>query len=837
MRNIRHLYGRLVPRTLTWSFCVKTEVKLASLLLRVVPLVFGQLSVSLVKVVWGFARNVRRILRGSGERGLATYLKTCYVLTQHIAGGQKASSPWALGGNVSRTRRGLPRIINPQHRTFILKGEIPYIRLWLTLFGLYRVIEFKGRLKLSTITNPGVDLSAFMGRWEAWVPRFYSRARLITGSKWDLDVTRHLTIKSIPFIRKSSPNSGGMGALVALPLDLLLWMSCPSHYPALVSWLKLIDELDFLWAVQGIRKCYLRMALKAVDSKSREELERHLPPVPAQYAVGPQGQLSSFIPERGEASEEDLLFAYASMRWGKPLWFGKLGFKHEPGKIRVFAMMNLITQTLMHPLHSWIFRHLRLFSTDGTFDQVRPINNLLKRIDRAQFWIASYDLSAATDRLPIELQVSLLRPLLGDKLTGLWAYFMVGHGYGLPKIAKSYNLKSYILWYAVGQPMGALSSWAMLALTHHAIVQYAASLAYSTTKWFDLYAVLGDDVVIADRSVAARYLEIMKEIGVDISAAKSMVSSSGSFEFAKRTWISGRQATPISLAELLVALCHLGALEQLVRKCIAVVPLTMAAVARFAGFGFKNLGRLPVVFSLANRQGRLFSYLTRPGGVWPMPIEAWLTALGPGRESRIQTEGSWATAQALWSRLAESIISRAGRFARTLGEASTALYPDLTVKSRRKDGDKIKGSGSGPTATSSRRSPWGVGVREIVGLDDHRDLWSSFFETWVAYPFTERLRKSFSRVDERLQVLHPNNTPDWALLDELWSEIFETEESLSALPSTIDYLDRETDEVAVSTRLISLWVRLRRVAARRATTLPAHPRPELPVLGRRRPMV
>jgi hypothetical protein len=28
--------------------------------------------------------------------------------------------------------------------------------------------------------------------------------------------------------------------------------------------------------------------------------------------------------------------------------------------------------------------------------------------------------------------------------------------------------------YEVGQPMGALSSWAMLALTHHFIVQFAA---------------------------------------------------------------------------------------------------------------------------------------------------------------------------------------------------------------------------------------------------------------------------------------------------------------------------------------------------------------------------
>jgi hypothetical protein len=30
--------------------------------------------------------------------------------------------------------------------------------------------------------------------------------------------------------------------------------------------------------------------------------------------------------------------------------------------------------------------------------------------------------------------------------------------------------------YAVGQPMGALSSWAMLAITHHMIMQYCAKL-------------------------------------------------------------------------------------------------------------------------------------------------------------------------------------------------------------------------------------------------------------------------------------------------------------------------------------------------------------------------
>jgi len=808
MLNIRHLYGRLVPRTLTWSFCVKAEVKLAGLLLRAVPLVFGQLSASLVKVVWGYAKNVRRILRGSGTRGLAIYLKTCYLVTQQVAGGQVVESPWALGGNVARTRKGLPRIINPQHRTSILKGDLSILRLWLTLFGLYRVVEFKGALKLRTITNPGVDLSAFMGRWEAWVPCFYARARLITGTDWKLDPTLHLTIRSIPFIRKSSPNSRGLGALVALPLDILLWSSDRAHSLALTKWLKKIDELDFLWAWQGVRKCLLRLAQLHFRSASRGELTRNLP-----HIWGREGPLT----------EEDYLLAYQMERYG-PLQFGKLGFKEEPGKIRVFAMMNIITQTLMYPLHQWIFRHLRILPNDGTFNQVKPVRNLLKRIGRERFWIASYDLSAATDRLPLALQRSLLVPLLGDDLTDLWEYFMVGHPYGLPKVAKSYNLGFSAVWYAVGQPMGALSSWAMLALTHHAIVQYAAHLACPIrTSWFLGYAVLGDDVVIADKAVATKYLEVMREIGVDISLAKSMVSATGSLEFAKRTWISGREATPIPLAELVVALCHLGALEQLVKKCSTFVTLRMSSVARFAGFGYRNLAQLPVAFSVGNRQGRLLSYLTRPGGVWPMPVEAWLSAVGPGGESRLRDHRVWATAQALWERLTSSILDRASRFTHTLYLASECQYADLTVKQREKgltaspsERNSLAGA-PGTTAAKGRRSPWGARVVEILGLDVHRDVWSQLFTTWVTYPFTSRLRKVLERADERLQVLDPKSQPQWERLDELWAQVFELEESITALPSRIDYLDRETDEVAPSSRLITLWTKLRSIGARRAT--------------------
>jgi len=40
--------------------------------------------------------------------------------------------------------------------------------------------------------------------------------------------------------------------------------------------------------------------------------------------------------------------------------------------------------------------------------------------------------------------------------------------------SKEFSKENGIYRYAIGQPMGALSSWAMLALTHHLIVQIAA---------------------------------------------------------------------------------------------------------------------------------------------------------------------------------------------------------------------------------------------------------------------------------------------------------------------------------------------------------------------------
>lgn len=97
--------------------------------------------------------------------------------------------------------------------------------------------------------------------------------------------------------------------------------------------------------------------------------------------------------------------------------------------------------------------------------------------------------------------------------------------------------------------MGALSSWAMLAITHHLIVQLAARNVLGVPqygKWFTNYELLGDDIVIFDEPVAMEYLSIMKTIGVPINLSKSVVSSTQCFEFAKITGYKGKDVSALS---------------------------------------------------------------------------------------------------------------------------------------------------------------------------------------------------------------------------------------------------------------------------------------------------
>jgi hypothetical protein len=107
----------------------------------------------------------------------------------------------------------------------------------------------------------------------------------------------------------------------------------------------------------------------------------------------------------------DVVFTKSNPYMGQAL--GKLSLKNEAaGKVRVFAMVDPVTQWLLAPLHKLIFKILRKIPMDGTFNQLGPINRLLKMENRQGLY--SLDLSAATDRLPVSLQARLLDHLFKD---------------------------------------------------------------------------------------------------------------------------------------------------------------------------------------------------------------------------------------------------------------------------------------------------------------------------------------------------------------------------------------------------------------------------------------
>jgi len=236
-----------------------------------------------------------------------------------------------------------------------------------------------------------------------------------------------------------------------------------------------------------------------------------------------------------------------NLKFEGPLYLGRLSLKEEAaGKIRVFAISDSLTQTVMNPLSQSLFKILKSIPMDGTFDQDQPIRRLrnlweLGKLNNQPFY--SYDLSSATDRLPLALQEQVLSVLYGEEFSSCWATLLKD---------RDWYLKGKPIRYTVGQPMGVLSSWSMLALTHHCIVRIASTRV--GLPLFDHYALLGDDIVIANREVALSYHNLITEVlGVDINLSKTLISAD-SFEFAKRLITFKGEVSPVGAKNLLLGL-------------------------------------------------------------------------------------------------------------------------------------------------------------------------------------------------------------------------------------------------------------------------------------------
>jgi hypothetical protein len=344
---------------------------------------------------------------------------------------------------------------------------------------------------------------------------------------------------------------------------------------------------------------------------------------------------------------------------------GTLSIKEEPGKLRVFAMVDSVTQWVLYPLHKALFSVLKVIPQDGTFNQLKPVKRLIgemKEKGLVNLW--SYDLSAATDRIPVVLQELTLVGLTSPMFAETWRALLCNRWYRLPDLMiktfgpKALQAKGYGFWstskegksvwhpcvrYAVGQPMGAYSSWAMLAMVHHMIVQFAAWRA-GHRGWFSLYAVLGDDIVIGDHLVADHYVRLMKEFGVGIGFHKSIISDNLSLEFAKKYFYKGEEATPLPLVGISTGWLGASFVPEVVKICETVTGLKLSNfnVGRYLGIGFKAssgadnkpLLRLPKLLS------RVLILLTRPNA--PRSVGSlydWIRLVSLQRSTSLDAKG------------------------------------------------------------------------------------------------------------------------------------------------------------------------------------------------------
>jgi len=610
-----------------WQTALKDAKRVVGLCLRALPILVGSSKIGYVKACFVFTKRAVSIYRRQGSKGCAKYFKACTLLLMKSCGGDVLRESMKAGHCVSITRSGLPRIIPVAHRKRIRAGEGIIIHFWLSLFSIYRVVDFKGVPSISTITTPGVELSKdFLEAWDSFLDTFFfPKLDLFTNYKllnrfsrnlpWVLSTRKDLWKASFLLLLRGGPNSvfsseaaGPTPNIGNLFEDAMAWVARPELLATLRAFVEATGN--------GIMVFYAAPFRVLLDSD---------------YLVRCSGWVSE-VWSSLSGSNHPLLKTRSRDR---PLGsLGRLAFLNEPGKVRVVAMLDSWSQILLYPIHYVIFnRMLKCIPQDGTFNQYRPIEALLATLKKKGFKkVYSFDLSAATDRLPIKIQEIVLSYIVGQPLATLWTKLLTDRYYTGP--SKVNGVKTGIpskgIKYAVGQPMGAYSSWAMLALTHHAIVQFAAWKC-GGKSWFRDYALLGDDVVIFHTNVAMAYLGIMRELGVEISFAKSLSSSNGSFEFAKKYIHCGVDVSPTTLKHISSGFSGLKFIPELITSTRRVLgdKVGLPQAAKFAGLGFKAQSAVhqrPI--TVGNRFKGLMLLLTAPNGPFGVATLAqWLTLM------------------------------------------------------------------------------------------------------------------------------------------------------------------------------------------------------------------
>lgn len=224
----------------------------------------------------------------------------------------------------------------------------------------------------------------------------------------------------------------------------------------------------------------------------------------------------------------------------KPL-VGTIGFIQEKGaKLRSVANPFRVLQCALGPFGDYLYSLLKELPWDCTHSQEDGAIFAQSALARGET-VYAYDLSNATDKLPLDIQTSLMLDLIQKPKVANFSEtgeentltekldLMIDSINLLREVSRAewsspaltgYTKKRDTISWLTGQPQGLYPSFAMFAITHGFILrEIEIGLNLS-----DSFRIVGDDVVITNKLVANSYKARMQGLGVEISAPKTIVS-------------------------------------------------------------------------------------------------------------------------------------------------------------------------------------------------------------------------------------------------------------------------------------------------------------------------
>jgi hypothetical protein len=490
--------------------------------------------------LWSITKSYIHLLSHHGPQYVILRMKVSLFLMYRRLAQQPGQNAWLLGTPVGLATCGLPKIIPRNLRANVLRGDLRTIRILGTVFSGYKV--FQGVHPVSDLQSVlGSHPTLEEGTWKDFQnfceKDFWKIVASHAGSKWTTLKSPNFAFPNeasyladrkqlwsclgkpnfaiqptdkrfIPFTAGPNHKVGLLGA----PFDAIAWSQAPINWP--LEWANAVGDTDTI----ALFNKTLKKANKLTD-----------PP--------------------GVSGQKDQTKSVYHV--------GKISLLPEPaGKVRSIAIVDYWTQRLMHPVHKWMMDVLRCLPQDATFDQEGSLRKFSALYGGDTVY--SIDLKSATDMIPQCIYTAVFRPILSERLTKIWMSLLTDRPFHIPRPRRGRDgrqVKSLFhssLWgtdvrYNRGQPMGTLSSWASMAIVHHAIELYSAKKAGIDPFTFQGYRILGDDNVTANEHVANSYLSVTKDLCIPTSPAKTMIGKV--FSFASQYFLGKVNISPLSMKE------------------------------------------------------------------------------------------------------------------------------------------------------------------------------------------------------------------------------------------------------------------------------------------------